>query len=468
MIGDDVQVVISRYNEDIRWSNIFTNTVIYNKGDALMQNNVINLDNVGRECHTYYTHIYNNYDNLYDHIIFLQGHPFGHSPNIISTIILKYLNTCNDIDFEFLSEKVLDCNLSGCSYHPGIPLIDTFENIFGKRKTNLKFKFGVGGQFIVSKKCILKNSKSFYMNIIKLLEYAIDPIEGYVIERLHSVIFNSAYITYGDECRKVNIVDKYLNTHFNDTSHLISRKIRNNNKLAMIIEPRCHYRLYNTIINVLYFLGSDYDLLFIGSNTSIQYFKHLFPTMECHIEPINSENLDWKGYSKIMMDKELLLKYKYEDIIIFQTDSILLRPLPDYVYDYAIVGAIDYMMASHDTYLKIYNGGFSFRKRSFMLKCLNTITINDINTYRKRVNMLISDVLADDFYYSQCLSILNHDTISDIDININIFGQNECFFSNDVLSIHSYDKDSSRFISYENISILLEKSISYMNTRHGA
>ena len=82
--------------------------------------------------------------------------------------------------------------------------------------------------------------------------------------------------------------------------------------------------------------------------------------------------------------------------------------------------------------------------------------------------MLISDVLADDFYYSQCLSILNHDTISDIDININIFGQNECFFSNDVLSIHSYDKDSSRFISYENISILLEKSISYMNTRHGA
>jgi tRNA splicing ligase len=89
-----------------------------------------------------------------------------------------------------LSNKIYDCNLSGCSHHSGIPLQDVYKKVFGLYKTDLEFKFGAGAQFIVSKQQILKRSKEFYENIVHLLSYSINPIEGFVIERFHSLIFS--------------------------------------------------------------------------------------------------------------------------------------------------------------------------------------------------------------------------------------------------------------------------------------
>ena len=53
----------------------------------------------------------------------------------------------------------------------------------------MEFQFGQGGQFIVSKKIILSKPKEFYLKIIKLLDYSINPIEGHIIERFHKLIF---------------------------------------------------------------------------------------------------------------------------------------------------------------------------------------------------------------------------------------------------------------------------------------
>ncbi len=53
----------------------------------------------------------------------------------------------------------------------------------------LEFEFGAGAQFIVSKKTILKRPRNFYLKIIELLDKNISPIEGYVIERFHKLIF---------------------------------------------------------------------------------------------------------------------------------------------------------------------------------------------------------------------------------------------------------------------------------------
>jgi hypothetical protein len=187
-------IVIARYNEDIEWSKQFQNVIIYNKGNRLNGKlngdyNEILMQNVGREGHTYYRHIYDNYDNLADYTIFLQGRPFDHSPNIIANIN-KYTNDKDlNIDFEFLSECVLECNLSGCKYHDNLPLIDIYQNLFNEKKNDMNFLFGAGAQFIVSKKCILKRPKEFYFKIIELLQENINPTEGYVIERFHKIIF---------------------------------------------------------------------------------------------------------------------------------------------------------------------------------------------------------------------------------------------------------------------------------------
>ena len=187
----NICIVVARYNEDLEWTKNFSNVIVYNKGNPLSDDfNEKHLNNVGREGHTYYKHIYDNYDNLADYTIFLQANPFDHSPNIISNLNNYVNNTELSIDFEFLSETVLNCNLIGCPHHMGLPLIETYEKLFGKRNENMDFQFGAGAQFIVSKKKILQRPKEFYLKIVEMLDKDINPIEGFVIERFHKLIFD--------------------------------------------------------------------------------------------------------------------------------------------------------------------------------------------------------------------------------------------------------------------------------------
>lgn len=184
-------IIIARYNEDMEWTKQFPNVLIYNKGTTLNENyNQIMLNNVGREGHTYYKYIYDNYDNLDNYTIFLQGNPFDHSPNVIENIN-KYINNKDlSIDFEYLSEKLIYTNLSGCDYHRGIPLKDVYEKLFGERKDYMIIQFGTGAQFIVSRNKILERPRSFYLKIVEMLEKSTSPLEGYVIERFHGLIFS--------------------------------------------------------------------------------------------------------------------------------------------------------------------------------------------------------------------------------------------------------------------------------------
>jgi hypothetical protein len=183
-------IVVARYNENVEWTKDFSNVIIYNKGDKLTDGyHEILLSNVGREGHTYYKHICDHYDNLSDYTIFLQGRPFDHSPNLISSLHYYLNNKDLNIDFAYLSEIFVSCNLSGCQYHHDLPLIDTYEKLFHERKTDMGFQFGNGAQFIVSKKAILNKPKEFYWKIVELLQHSINPIEGYVIERFHKMIF---------------------------------------------------------------------------------------------------------------------------------------------------------------------------------------------------------------------------------------------------------------------------------------
>jgi hypothetical protein len=183
-------IVVARYNEDVEWTKNFSNIIIYNKGNPLTDYNQILLNNFGREGHTYFKHIYDNYDNLADYTIFLQGNPFDHSPNLISNLNNYINNKDLNIDFEFLSELIITCNLINCSYHAGLPLKETYEKLFGETKENMEFQFGSGAQFIVSKKKILQRPKEFYLKIIEMLDKDVSPIECYVIERFQKLIFN--------------------------------------------------------------------------------------------------------------------------------------------------------------------------------------------------------------------------------------------------------------------------------------
>ena len=96
------------------------------------------------------------------------------------------------IDFEFLSESIIYSSLDfECSkYWQCVNIHKNYQRVFGLNNINQECIFGAGAQFIVSKNKILKNTKEFYENIVKMLEYTIDPLEGYDIERFHKYIFN--------------------------------------------------------------------------------------------------------------------------------------------------------------------------------------------------------------------------------------------------------------------------------------
>jgi hypothetical protein len=193
-----MRIVVARYNENVEWTLQFPNVTIYNKGEPLGGDYTeISLPNVGREGHTYYKHIIDNYDKLDDYTVFLQGNPFDHSPNIISALytILSYYTSDNlKTDYGILSEHYFETNLSGCEVHYRtrneiIPMQQVYQHLFNERRENVRYIVGAGAQFIVSKEQILKRPREFYEKIVKLLEYDNNPIEGFVIERLHCIIF---------------------------------------------------------------------------------------------------------------------------------------------------------------------------------------------------------------------------------------------------------------------------------------
>jgi Protein of unknown function (DUF3431) len=75
-----VEIVISRHNEEITWSDMYASIrTIYDKSDTpnLLKietpGKVIRLPNLGRESHTYLTHIVNNYNKLAELTVFSQG-----------------------------------------------------------------------------------------------------------------------------------------------------------------------------------------------------------------------------------------------------------------------------------------------------------------------------------------------------------------------------------------------------------
>jgi len=85
----DKHLVISRYNENIHWVEKVDPSVrvfLYNKG--IPSSNCIQLPNVGRESLTYLHHIITHYSNLPDITIFVQGHPFDHTPNLLQLLSL--------------------------------------------------------------------------------------------------------------------------------------------------------------------------------------------------------------------------------------------------------------------------------------------------------------------------------------------------------------------------------------------
>lgn len=201
-------LVLARFNENVSWvkeSGIcehMNRVYIYNKGDTPIDGldactNVIvhNLPNVGREGHTYYTHIVNNYtqhrtnEELFT--IFIQADPFPHAQQCVENIIDFVEQVMNHSyyrpSFVPIGETPLLANIN-CPDHPGLPLKNAFELLFN-HDYNGNIPFVAGALFAVSQRAIVSRPKQYYEELVDFLLLSKDPIEGYIIERFHYPIF---------------------------------------------------------------------------------------------------------------------------------------------------------------------------------------------------------------------------------------------------------------------------------------
>lgn len=170
-----LKVIVSRYNEELEWvKDIKYDVIVFNKNETdfnLFENN---LPNVGREGHTFFSYIVNNYEFLPEYVAFLQGNPHDHCSNVVNEINEFKFNT----PFKQLGpifEETMD-----------IEDINNQIKTYAK-KIGFEPKFPVyyvrGAQYIVSRDQIYNKPKSYYEKILGTLEHEIYPWDVLNVEK---------------------------------------------------------------------------------------------------------------------------------------------------------------------------------------------------------------------------------------------------------------------------------------------
>ncbi|SMF24764.1 DUF3431 domain-containing protein [Desulfovibrio gilichinskyi] len=208
---DQLQIVIARYSENIEWLKAFNRfAIVYNKGETIVDGAVV-LPNIGREGHTYLTHIVRNYYDLPEYTVFLQGSPFFHMKEGADCAKLA------DIINESLTKKVpfkgfawfrLRCDRLGrphqmsdpaskgkwSGWGKDIPVGEVYEKLFNRTPPEQFIASAATGLFMVRKDRILTRSLEFYKTALSIIEA--DPCDehntGHAFERLWQVIFNGS------------------------------------------------------------------------------------------------------------------------------------------------------------------------------------------------------------------------------------------------------------------------------------
>lgn len=134
-------------------------------------------------------------------------------------------------------------------------------------------------------------------------------------------------------------------------------------ELAAVIVDTRTVSLYQVITEHLYYLPK-YTKLYVFSS---ERNRHLQEMLNC--EFINVDVNSIQDYNNLLMGKEFWNKIHEENILIFQEDSRLLREGIEEFFEY------DYIGAAWNFPPYVGNGGLSLRKKTAMLKVLDTINV---------------------------------------------------------------------------------------------
>ena len=205
----DKCLIIARYNENLDWLRKYNDfkIIVYNKGNQLIDNSfykIINLENKGRESHTWLYHIVKNYNFLNDINVFLQGKIDDlncmafQNPNDYLKKINKYgfaasrYGLLGPLHWDWNIKIDKDIRYKNQWENNEISRSSIgFRNFSKKLFPNMPLFVATSysGCFAVKKEIIQQHNLDFYKELLEILSQNKNPIEGHYMERLWCYIF---------------------------------------------------------------------------------------------------------------------------------------------------------------------------------------------------------------------------------------------------------------------------------------
>lgn len=225
--AQDILIVVARFREDLAWlRGLDLPCVVYNKGPGLDPSElpsgteIVALPNLGREAHTYLTHILAHHGRLPRHTAFVQGNPFTHlappeeprvTPQGLRQRLLELAG--EDTPFAGLAWFRLRCDGLGRPHDladpakegrwkgwgKDIPVARTFAALFAAPAPQEFIARASTGNMLVRADRILARPVDFYRRALDLV--LLDPDDadntGHAFERLWQAVFSGAEFTAG-------------------------------------------------------------------------------------------------------------------------------------------------------------------------------------------------------------------------------------------------------------------------------
>lgn len=192
------ELIVARYQEDLSWLDKVPDDIkitVYNKGEDILDCSSIPLPNIGREAHSFLYHIVENWSELSDYVIFVQGNPFDHCSKFLERITDNklYHDSC-----VYLCNYHIIEGMTGNKgpQHPEGLEIEKYLKLFHIPYKHKKVDFAPGAQYIVPRERIYQHQLRLYRKMKEQIEASYkenpNPLEAYVYERIWSVLYDKA------------------------------------------------------------------------------------------------------------------------------------------------------------------------------------------------------------------------------------------------------------------------------------
>ena len=234
--------------------------------------------------------------------------------------------------------------------------------------------------------------------------------------------------------KKESALQKKLDSEFASSSFRLKKYSSNN--CAGIVEPRNHEMLEPVIRNILPRLNKNWEFnkneddkwnlhIFCG-NKNYELVKELLQNWKYEITNMEVDDLSREEYSAMLMSKDFWEKINAEDVLIFQTDCAVFN---EFNIDHWLDKEYKYIGAAYNWGPRLesghlvsdsicppgqainMNGGFSLRKKSAMLQCIEEVSVKDIINHRTKHDLDTSYFdnaeIHEDVYFNNALSVLD-------------------------------------------------------------